>query len=110
MLTLNIFKTFSSISIVDFEQVNVSVESDSLKRTWTGHFAQIRKVETALLLDGNLPCKSKFQNHEFNSFHASVPFLYPLKTSENQSFSDVFREYRNGILVQNGLRSGKGFG
>ena len=34
-----------------------------------------------------------------NPFHANVPFLYPLKTSENQRFSDVFGGYRNGTLV-----------
>ena len=30
----------------------------------------------------------------FNPFHAIGLILYPLKTSENQRFSDVFREYR----------------
>ena len=30
----------------------------------------------------------------FNIFHAFVLFLYPLKTSKNLWFSDVFREYR----------------
>ena len=34
-----------------------------------------------------------------NPFSASVPFLYPLKTSESQRFSDVFRGYRNGRLA-----------
>ena len=33
-----------------------------------------------------------------NAFHASVPFLYLLKTSENQRFSDVFQRYRNGAF------------
>ena len=33
-----------------------------------------------------------------NPFHANVLFLYPLKMSENQRFSDVFRGYRNGKL------------
>ena len=28
-----------------------------------------------------------------------VSFLYLLKTSENQSFSDFFRRYKNGTLV-----------
>ena len=32
----------------------------------------------------------------YNSFHANVPFLYPLKTSENQRFSDVFRGIEMG--------------
>ena len=30
----------------------------------------------------------------------NVPLLYPLKTSENWRFSDVFRGYRIGILVE----------
>ena len=38
-----------------------------------------------------------------NQFSTSVPLLYPLKTSENLQFSDVFREYRSGTLVENGL-------
>ena len=33
-----------------------------------------------------------------NPFYSSVTFLYPLKTSENQRFSDVFRGYRNVTL------------
>ena len=36
------------------------------------------------------------------SFQANVPFLYPLKTSENLWFSDVCRGYRNGTLASNG--------
>ena len=30
----------------------------------------------------------------FNPFHAIDLILYPLKTSENQRLSDVFKEYR----------------
>ena len=36
---------------------------------------------------------------KFDPFEASVPFLYPLETSENQRFSDVFRRYRKGTLA-----------
>ena len=39
-----------------------------------------------------------------NPFSSSVP-LCSLKTSENQRFSDVFRGYRSGTLVENGLIS-----
>ena len=39
-----------------------------------------------------------------NPFSTNVPLLYPLKTSENLRFSDVFRGYRSGTLVKNGLR------
>ena len=33
-----------------------------------------------------------------NPFQPNVPFLYPLKTSENQKFSDIYGEYRHGTL------------
>ena len=33
----------------------------------------------------------------------NVPLLYPLKTSENRRFSDVFRGYRSRTLVESGL-------
>ena len=39
----------------------------------------------------------------FNPFSTNVPLLYPLKTSENRRFSDVFSRYRSGTLVENGL-------
>ena len=35
----------------------------------------------------------------FNPFQVNVLFLYPLKTSKNQRFPDVFRGYRKGILA-----------
>ena len=35
----------------------------------------------------------------FKPFHANIPFLYPLKTTGNKSFSDVFSEYRNKTLA-----------
>ena len=38
-----------------------------------------------------------------NPFSISVPFLYPLKASENRRFSDFLRGYRSGILVEIGL-------
>ena len=42
-------------------------------------------------------------------FSTDVPLLYPLKTSENWRFSDVFKGYRSRALAKNGLsRFGKG--
>ena len=38
---------------------------------------------------------------ELNLFQANAPFLYPLKTSENLWFSDVFRRYRKETLTWN---------
>ena len=39
----------------------------------------------------------------FNSFHATGIFQCPLKTSENQMFSDIFRGYRKRSVAWNGL-------
>ena len=38
-----------------------------------------------------------------NPFSINVLLLYPLRPSENPWFSDVFRGFRNGTLVENGL-------
>ena len=35
---------------------------------------------------------------KLNTFYPNVPFLYPLRTSENHWFSDVFSGYRNGTF------------
>ena len=39
-----------------------------------------------------------------NPFHATDLFWYPLKTSENQRFSDVFRGYQERSVAWNGLK------
>ena len=39
----------------------------------------------------------------FNPFSTNIPLLYPLKTSENLRFSDVFWRYRSGTWAENGL-------
>ena len=39
------------------------------------------------------------ESKDNNLFQANALFLYPLKTSENQRFSDVFRGYRNRTLA-----------
>ena len=44
------------------------------------------------------------QQSYINPFQTNVSFLYPLKTSENRRFSDVFRGYRKGTLAWNRLR------
>ena len=47
----------------------------------------------------NLIDELQFLTHLFPMF----PFYTPLKTSENQRFSDVFRGYKKGTLGRNGL-------
>ena len=37
-----------------------------------------------------------------NPFHANVPFLYPLKMSENQTFSDIFLDMEIGHWREKG--------
>ena len=41
----------------------------------------------------------------FNAFCLTFTFLYPLETSENQRFSEVFSWCRNGTLGYNALIS-----
>ena len=41
--------------------------------------------------------------HNLNLFYGNVSFLYFLKISENQTISNVFKEYRKGSLGRNGL-------
>ena len=43
-------------------------------------------------------CDSEM-SYIINLIQVIVPLLYLLKTSEDQRFSDVFREYRNGALT-----------
>ena len=80
LLTLN-----SNVSIVDFEQVNVS--GDTFNGSWQFD------------LSGSLP---NFTSN-INPFLTNIPLLYPRKTSKNLRFSDVFREYRSGTVAENGL-------
>lgn len=63
-----------------------------------------------LILWENFQCKSSRRNVgvtdfsidcftlEFNVLKLDVTFLYPLKTRENQRFSDVYRGLKNGTL------------
>ena len=44
-----------------------------------------------------------------NPFSTNTVLLNALETSENQRSSDVFREYRSGALVENGLNSNLNF-
>ena len=46
-------------------------------------------------------------NQTINPFHTTRLFLYPLKTSENLWFFEVFRMYGNRPVTWNGLRDCK---
>ena len=60
------------------------------------------KGET-LKLSGTINITPQIFPTLFNPYSPSVTFLYPLKTSENLRFSDVFRGYRNVTLGEYGL-------
>ena len=64
----------------------ISGEPYSMHETLSPAFSQFKSLNPTLL----------------NPFQANVPFLYPLKTSENLWFSDVSRGYRKGTLAWNG--------
>ena len=46
----------------------------------------------------------RFSKANINPYSPNMSFLFPLKTLENQRFSDVFREYRNVTLGKYGLK------
>ena len=52
---------------------------------------------------GAAHCGIPISSSNINPFSTKVPLLYLLKTSENRRFLDVFRGYRSGTLVENGL-------
>ena len=53
-----------------------------------------------------LKCIDKGKKYlDINPFHATDLFWYPLKTSENQRFSDIFKGYQKRSVVLNRLRS-----
>ena len=60
-----------------------------------------KKQKNDLKLDFHL---LKHLFYLLNPFHATSLFRCPLKTSENQRFSDVFRRYRKRLVALNGLK------
>ena len=54
-----------------------------------------KRVNAGLLLGSHV----KVTQLKLNPFHANNLFLYHLKTSENQRFSDVFRGYKGRPVV-----------
>ena len=75
----------SIVSIIDLEQVNVS--RDILLYTGTWNKCKTNWLIIYLVL--------------------VVSYLYPRKTSESQSFFDVFRGYTKRLLAWNGLMNWK---
>ena len=77
-----------------------------LSRRWLRGFSptKFRLFSIYFLLSKirNIIAANKDCQH-FNTFHATRLFQYPRKTSENQRFSDVFREYQKRPVAWNGL-------
>ena len=66
-------------------------------------FFTLKNFVCILLLVKNI--SAFWQYFLINPFSTNVPLPYPLKTSENLWFSDIFRGYRSGTLVENRLKS-----
>ena len=50
-----------------------------------------------------MTCTCTSKDFLFNPLQPSVAFLYPLKRSEKQGFSDIFKGYKKATLGCNGL-------
>ena len=71
---------------------------ENLKKSKTISLAKISSIKQFSLIDlsccdKSINCKSIGEKQYINPFHATGLFRYPLKTSENFWFSDVFRGY-----------------
>ena len=47
----------------------------------------------------------KINFNNFNPIHVTCLFLYPLETSENKKFSDVFRGFRKRPMIWNKIKT-----
>ena len=82
--------------IAKYPEINLDPEISSLLRLGTKMVRHVRQT-LPLILD-------EFEG--INQFSTNAPLLYPpppKKISENRMFSDVFRGYRSGTWVENGL-------
>lgn len=50
-------------------------------------------LQIVKLLNGDSTHKLNLRYSDFKAFYSTDLFLYPVKTSRNPRFSDVFREY-----------------
>ena len=75
-----------------------------LYKKFTHELKLINKCISSTGPDSIHVAKTKKYHSEINPFSINVPLLYPLITSENRRFPDVFRGYRSGTLVENGLQ------
>ena len=95
IVNLNMFTLFSSVSVVDLEQVNVSWVTEIIKVALL--FLHQRSIIDVLQVL-NTP-----RLRLINTFHATDFFLYPLKISQNLLFYDIFMGYRKRPVAQNRL-------
>ena len=71
-------------------------------KTETYNFRKFINISFRVVSKSKYFYNFKEKSQEIISSQAIIPFLYPLKTSENLDFYDVFRGYRNGFLMISG--------
>ena len=101
------------LEIVFFNKINITEYSNNNSVCWKHAFSLFiftnvvflyfaQNYSQRLRREWNNNLWSFFEIINLNPFSTNVPLLYSLKTSENLRFSDVFRGYRSGKLVENG--------
>ena len=73
-------------------------------RVYEDTLAQIKTGERPFLSQNQIAFSQFSSAMVINPFYATDLFWYPLKTSENQRFSDVFRGYQKRPVAWNGLK------
>ena len=88
------------VKSVKSEFFSVQFSDTHIKENKKPGFTLSIEIRTKFFLsDGLLGEEWNLCSKRNNPFHANDPFLYPLKRSENQRFSGVFRVYRSVRLA-----------
>ena len=94
---------YCNLASLDYKMIASFYFSVHDSRFQTNQFWVSQRDWYFLLAIANLLSKVKTK-HFLTHFQQNAPLLYPLKTSENRRFSDIYWGYRSGTLVENGLR------
>ena len=102
LTTRNIMRTSSKVSV---SQLTLGIHHSVfslllLTLGWMG------KCRISVVSVSEVKDHLRIDSHSciLNPYSPNVTFLYPLKTSQNRMFSDVFRGHRNVTLEEYGLK------
>ena len=102
-------RLYQGLRVTDESIEHFQGELEPAKQCYINVFLDTSFVDTAKM-DNHVYCLrldiwAFVLDFVLNTLLPGVPFLYPLKTSENCRFSDVFKEYKKVTSSSNALRN-----